>query len=83
MPDIEQTVKEFLLTEFLPGEDPSLLTDDVQLIRSGILDSIATMKLAAFLEEQFHIELAAHEMSVDYLNTVADIVRLVQSKQAN
>jgi acyl carrier protein len=38
------------------------------------------MKLTAFLEEEFKIELSAHEMSVDHLNTVADIVRLVESK---
>jgi acyl carrier protein len=82
MSAINQTVRDFLLAEFLPGEDPALLTNDTPLVTSGILDSIATMKLTAFLEEQFHIELGAHEMSVDYLNTVADIVKLVESKQA-
>ena len=81
MPDIGKTVKNFLLTEFLPGEDPALLTDATPLVTSGILDSIATMKLTAFLEEEFKIELAAHEMSVEHLNTLADIVRLVESKE--
>jgi acyl carrier protein len=82
MEEIREIVRKFILDEFLEGEDPALLTDATPLVTSGILDSIATMKLAAFLEEQFHIELAAHEMSVDYLNTIADIVRLVESKQA-
>ena len=82
MADIEKTVKNFLLTEFLPGEDPALLTDSTPLVTSGILDSIATMKLTAFLEEEFKIELSAHEMSVEHLNTVADIVRLVESKES-
>jgi acyl carrier protein len=81
MPDIGSTVKNFLLREFLPGEDPALLTDTTPLVTSGILDSIATMKLTAFLEEEFKIELAAHEMSAEHLNTVADIVRLVESKE--
>jgi acyl carrier protein len=78
---MKQEIKSYILQEFLPGEDPELLTDSTPLVTGGILDSIATMKLAAFLEERFHIELQAHEMSVDYLNSVADIVRLVQSKQ--
>ena len=82
MADIEKTVKNFLLTEFLPGEDPALLTDSTPLVTSGILDSIATMKLTAFLEEEFKIELSAYEMSVEHLNTVADIVRLVESKES-
>jgi acyl carrier protein len=81
MNEIRDTVHKFILDEFLPGEAPELLTDSTPLVTGGILDSIATMKLAAFLEELFHIELQAHEMSVDHLNTIADIVRLVQSKQ--
>jgi aryl carrier-like protein len=50
MHNIDQTVKDFILAEFLPGEDPSQLTDATPLVTSGILDSIATMKLATFLE---------------------------------
>jgi acyl carrier protein len=51
------------------------------LVRGGILDSIATLKLAGFLEEEFHIKLEAHEMSADHLNTIPQIVALVESKQ--
>ena len=43
--DIESAVKTFILTEFLPGEDPAELTMDTPLITGGILDSIATLKL--------------------------------------
>jgi acyl carrier protein len=39
------------------------------------------LKLVAFMEERFDIEVAAHEASVDYLNTVADITTLVESKR--
>ncbi len=81
MNDVVSTVKDYILTEFLPGEDQSLLTETTPLVTSGVLDSIATMKLAAYLEGEFGIELAAHEMSVDYLNTLTDIARLVSSKQ--
>ncbi|MEX2317855.1 MAG: acyl carrier protein [Pirellulales bacterium] len=81
MSEIRENIRTFILDEFLPGESPELLTDSTPLVTGGILDSIATMKLAAFLEERFHIVLQAHEMSVDHLNTVTDIVRLVQSKQ--
>ena len=51
MPDknaIMSTAKEFILKEFLEGEDPDELTEDVELISSGILDSLATLKLVTF-----------------------------------
>jgi len=80
--EIQAKVKDFILREFLPGEDPSELKPDTPLITGGILDSIATLKLVGFLEEQFGINLAAHEASVDYLNTINEIDALVQKKRA-
>jgi len=79
--EIESTVKDFILREFLPGEDPNELQEDTPLITGGILDSIATLKLVTFLEEQFGISVAAHEADVDHLNTINDIAALVSSKQ--
>lgn len=81
MNDVHELVKSYILDEFLPGEPPELLTDTTPLVTGGILDSIATMKLVAFLEEQFHIKLEAYEMSVDHLNTLTEIVQLVDSKR--
>jgi acyl carrier protein len=79
-PKIQSTVKEFILGEFLPGEDPSALTDTTPMITTGVLDSIATLKLVSFLEERFQITIEAHEADVDHLNTLVDITRLIRSK---
>jgi acyl carrier protein len=77
----EETVKHYILQEFLPGEDPQRLTDSTPLISTSILDSMATIKLVAFLESQFQITLEAHEVSNENLETIASICRLVDSKQ--
>jgi acyl carrier protein len=81
--DITSAVKTFLLNEFLPGEDPAALTATTPLITTGILDSIAVLKLVTFLEGQFRITLEAHETDAEHLNTVADIAQLVASKQSS
>ena len=78
--DISTAVREFILSEFLPGEDPSELADTTPLMTSAVLDSIATLKLAAFLEERFGISLEAHDLTVANLDAIRDIVRLVESK---
>jgi acyl carrier protein len=78
--EISPTIREFILKEFLPGEDSSELNETTPLITAGILDSIATLKLVAFLERQYHITLEPHEAGVDFLNTIADIAKLVQAK---
>ncbi|MGQ0646071.1 MAG: acyl carrier protein [Gemmatimonadaceae bacterium] len=82
MDTIEQTVKSFILDSFLPGADPAQLTEDTPLITGGILDSLATVQLSIFLEQHFHVEIAAHETGTENLNTLAAIGHLVRSKHA-
>lgn len=75
-------VKAFVLENFLPGEDPANLTNDTPLITGGILDSIGTLKLVVFLENQFKVTLEAHEAGADHLDTLDSIDQLISSKVA-
>ena len=80
--DVKSTVKTFILSEYLPGEDPAALTDTTPLLTTGILDSIAILKVVTFLEDQFGIVIQPHEAVVENLNTLSDIERFVVSKKA-
>lgn len=80
--DIKSTVKRYILTEFLPDEDPDELEAGTPLITGGILDSISTVKLVAFLEERFGISFQAHEMNAEYLDTLETIAETVDGKMA-
>ena len=52
---VKEAVKTFILEEFLPGENPDELTDGVELMTAGILDSVAILKLVAFLEDRYKV----------------------------
>ena len=80
MEEIKETVKAYILKEFLPGENPEELTDSTPLITGGILDSITTLKLVRFIEERYAFALQAHEVDVEHLNTISDIAKFVHSK---
>ncbi|HEU4364911.1 MAG TPA: acyl carrier protein [Candidatus Krumholzibacteria bacterium] len=77
---IHDRVKAYILTEFLPGEDPDELADDTPLMTTGILDSLATLKLVTFLEQEFDIAVEAHEADAENLDTLDLIVALVAGK---
>lgn len=81
MGDIEQVVKQFIMTEFLPGEDPAELTSSTPLITGGVLDSLATMKLVTFLEERYGVTFEAHEVDPEHLDTLDTISKLIAAKQ--
>jgi acyl carrier protein len=80
-PDIKAAVKQYVLSRFLPGENPDMLEDTTPLISGGVLDSISTVELVAFLEEQYGVEFEAHEVSADHLDTLNDIAATVLAKR--
>ena len=77
---IKSRLKQFILEEFLPGERPDALTDETPLVSEGVLDSLATLRLVSFLEKEFKVSLAPHEVDAEYLNTLPSIAALVRSK---
>ena len=78
--DFSKAVKDYILQEFLPGENPDDLTEDLPLISGGILDSIATLRLVLYFEEQYGIVLEAHEADKEHLDTIRSIATLLASK---
>jgi acyl carrier protein len=82
MDNMRQMVRQFILENFLPGEDPRNLTDQTDLKESGILDSLSTLKLVSFLEEQFGVEFEANDLEAGNLSSVENIERLVRTKVA-
>ena len=79
---MRETLRAYILENFLPGEDAKNLKDDTELKESGILDSLSTLKLVTFLEERFNVEFEADDLEAGNLATIESIERLVQSKQA-
>jgi acyl carrier protein len=78
---IEAKLKSYILEEFLQGEDPNELQPSTELMTTGILDSIGTLKLVTFLENEFGVQLEPHETDAEYLNTIGLIANLVVSKR--
>ena len=77
---LKQRIKNFIMEEFLPGENPDELTETTPLISGGILDSIATLKLVMFMEEEYGVSFAPHEVDKENLDDLTKIARLLQSK---
>ena len=80
--EIQGQVKEFILKEFLPGENPDGLSDSTPLVTGGILDSLATLKLVLFLESTYGITFEAHDLDAEHLDTIATIANLVQKRKS-
>jgi acyl carrier protein len=80
MDELAGTIRQFILSKYLPGESAENLPDELPLQSSGILDSLATLGLVTFLEEQFRIELDVYDTAVERFDSIRDIVTTVRRK---
>jgi acyl carrier protein len=82
MSDIRETVRTFLLDNFLLEEDCAALSDEADLRESRILDSLSALRLMTFLEDQFHVQLDPEDLESGALFSLAKIEQLVLSRTA-
>jgi len=80
MSDIAQQVREFVVSNFLYGQDASNVTDDQSLLESGIMDSTGVLELVAFLEQQFNVKVADRELLPENLDSVNNAANFVARK---
>lgn len=81
MDNIKEEIRQYILSEFLPGEKPANLQDDTPLRTSGVLDSVSTLRVVSFVEERYGIEVEAHEAGVENFDSITAIAAFVQSKK--
>lgn len=83
MENVKEEIRQYILSEFLPGESPSNLQDATPLRTSGILDSMATLRLVGFIEEHYGVEVEAHEAGVENFENIDSIAAFVSSKRSS
>jgi acyl carrier protein len=81
MDEITKAVRQYIVEQFLEGQDTPDLTDTTPLVTGGFLDSLASVNLVGFLEKKYGIKVAAHEVNVDNLDTLQRIAGMVRKKQ--
>ncbi len=79
--NVKETLRQFIVKTYLPGESVENLQDDTPLRTSGVLDSLATLGLVSFVEKEFDIELEAHETGIETFDTVGGIADLIVQKR--
>lgn len=83
-PNLEQQrdTVQAAVTRFLARylDDVALLGGD-SLLTAGILDSLATVELIAFLEREFQIAVIDDDLQIENFDSISAIVALVERKR--
>jgi len=76
-----QLLREHIINQVLKDKAPEGFNDDYNLVDEGILDSLAIMKLIAWLEKQYAIEFDEGDIVLENFNSVKALVNFVQTKR--
>jgi acyl carrier protein len=81
MSELKARIRQFIITEINPDRNLEGLGDDEPLIDSGIIDSLGILKIMAFLDEEFGIDLSAQQIKPENFKSVTSICRLVENNK--
>jgi acyl carrier protein len=78
--EIKMSLTNFLITNFLFGNDQRRPKDSDSLIGTGIIDSTGILELIQYLEQTYGIEIKETETIPQNLDSVDNIARFVVAK---
>ncbi len=70
----------YIQEDLLNGSETIAAEDD--LLTSGLLDSMAVMKLITFVEEEFKTAIPPEDMTIEHFMSVETIQAYLQSRNA-
>ena len=76
---IIQILKRFFTDELVPQIRFGALDEKQSLLETGILDSLRMMKLVAFIENEFKIEIGDEDLIPSNFETLSSITELISS----
>jgi acyl carrier protein len=79
--EVKATIRKYIVESWLNGDDRGL-KDDTDLQEAGLLDSLTTLALVAFLEESFKVQLDPADINAETFRTVDAIGALVVTKRS-
>ena len=78
---IKQTIRCYILENFLFTDDEAALQDDDSFLAGGIIDSTGVLEIMLFIEEAFDIKVEDDEMLPEHLDSINNLVAFIQRKQ--
>ncbi len=79
MNQITETVRQFIVENFLFGND-SELADNTSFMDEGIIDSTGVLELVTFIEETFLISIEDNELITENLDSIQNVVTFIMRK---
>jgi len=79
--DVETAIERFVVDEIMLGDSNTKIDPNESLISSGVLDSLALLRLIAFLEEQMGVTVDDSEVIPENFESINEIKSFIEKKK--
>ena len=79
MSELKETIRAFVVENFLFGNDENL-EDNTSFLDEGIIDSTGILELVSFLEEEFSITVDDEELTPENLDSINNVTAYLGQK---
>jgi acyl carrier protein len=80
--NIKTTIRQFIVKNFLFGDDDNEFRDDDSFLEKGIVDSTGILELIEYIEDQFKIKTEDEELIPDNFDSINNVVNYISRKTA-
>jgi len=81
MQQILRELRDFVVSNFLFGQQGDQLDDDTSFMDAGIIDSTGILELVQFVEQQYEIRIEDEELIPENLDTLSNLARFITAKK--
>ena len=80
---IRNKIREYIVDNFLFGDDSSSLSDEDSFLETGIIDSTGILELITFIEEDYGISIEDDELLPENLDSLNNVEKFIKRKRSN
>ena len=80
--ELNDRIRDYIVENFLFGDQGPLKSDEQSLLDSGIIDSVGVMELVSYLEGEHGLQIQDEELMPENLDSVANLAAFIRRKQA-
>ena len=80
MNQVKDQVREFIVENFLFGDDADL-NDETSFLEEGIIDSTGVLELVTFIENNYSLSVDDDELIPENLDSLSSVVNFIKMKQ--
>ena len=77
---IKESVKKFILDNFLFESDENAVAYDDSFLEKGIIDSTGVMELVSYIEEEFKVSVDDDELVPENLDSINNLAVFIKKK---